>query len=65
MVHVTAALVRADMHPEEPHFTVFYDGMTVLEICISCPEGLYLGALEYETCFDCVEDEIVVSCFAI
>ena len=65
MVQIASMLVRADVHPQEPDFSVLYHGMAVLQICVAASKGLHLRPFEHQACFDCVEDEIVVSCFAI
>jgi hypothetical protein len=53
------------VHSEEPDFSVLYDGMAIQQVCIAASKGFHLCPFEHQSCFDFVEDEIVVSCFAI
>ena len=65
MIQVTAVFVGADVHPEQPHFTIFYMSVAVLKVGIAGAKGLDLRAHENEPCLERVENEIIVPRLAV
>jgi len=57
--------VGADMHADNPEFTVVNTGIALLEIGFTLPHRLDFGSLENDTRLVFLEDEVIVKSFFI
>jgi hypothetical protein len=65
MIIIIGERVGADVHLVNIHFTVFDPGISVFQIGLAQPEGLYFGTFEYQAGFQFIFDEIVIAGLAV
>src|SRR4051794_16966616 len=65
MVEAVSLLVWTNMHIGNPSFVVTNAYECIFQLYFSVTDGFYFCPLQYNSCFNCFFDKVIMACFFV